>query len=64
MGESDRGRDRTKKYWGEMTRQDMTQLQLTEDMTLDRRIWRLRIRVEDEGKYEKQDDEDVHKNLS
>ncbi|XP_060175999.1 uncharacterized protein LOC132606488 isoform X2 [Lycium barbarum] len=41
-----RGRGRPKKYWGEVIRQDMTQLQLTEDMTLDRRVWRTHIRVE------------------
>ncbi|XP_070035032.1 uncharacterized protein [Nicotiana tomentosiformis] len=32
-----RGRGRPKKRWGEVIRQDMTQLQLTEDMTLDRK---------------------------
>jgi len=42
-----RGRCRLKKYWGEAIRQDMTQLQVTKDMTLDRRVWRTRIRVED-----------------
>ncbi|XP_059285302.1 uncharacterized protein LOC132038635 [Lycium ferocissimum] len=41
-----RGRGRPKKYWGEVIRHDMAQLQLTEDMTLDRRIWRTPIRVE------------------
>ena len=41
-----RGRGRPKKYWGEVIRQDMTQLQLTEDMTLDRKVWRTHIRVE------------------
>ncbi|XP_070045248.1 uncharacterized protein [Nicotiana tomentosiformis] len=41
-----RGRGRPKKYWGEMIRQDMALLQLTEDMTLDRRVWRSRIKVE------------------
>ncbi|XP_070046951.1 uncharacterized protein [Nicotiana tomentosiformis] len=40
-----RGRCRPKKRWGEVIRQDMAQLQLTEDMTLDRKIWRSRIRV-------------------
>ncbi|KAF3647233.1 putative pre-mRNA-processing factor 6-like [Capsicum annuum] len=35
-----RGRGRPKKYWGEVIRRDMEQLQLTEDMTLDRKeIW-------------------------
>ncbi|KAF3676542.1 hypothetical protein FXO38_04240 [Capsicum annuum] len=33
-----RGRGRPKKYWGEVIRRDMEQLQLTEDMTLDREI--------------------------
>ncbi|XP_060179517.1 B3 domain-containing protein REM17-like isoform X4 [Lycium barbarum] len=41
-----RGRGRPKKYWGEVIRHDMAQLQLTEDMTLDRRVWRTHIRVE------------------
>ncbi|XP_070050414.1 uncharacterized protein [Nicotiana tomentosiformis] len=41
-----RGRGRPKKYWGEVMRQDMALLQLTEDMTLDRRVWRSRIKVE------------------
>ncbi|KAM3322064.1 hypothetical protein P3S67_003215 [Capsicum chacoense] len=40
------GRGRLKKYWGEVSRRDMEQLQLTEDMTLDRKIWRTRIRAE------------------
>ncbi|PHT43150.1 hypothetical protein CQW23_17175 [Capsicum baccatum] len=42
-----RGRGRSKKYWGEVIRRDMEQLQLTEDMTLDRKVWRMRIRAED-----------------
>ncbi|KAM3253038.1 hypothetical protein P3L10_007108 [Capsicum annuum] len=41
-----RDRDRPKKYWREVIRHDMEQLQLTEDMTLDRKVWRSRIRVE------------------
>ncbi|PHT37180.1 hypothetical protein CQW23_24880 [Capsicum baccatum] len=41
-----RGRGRPKKYWGEVIRRDMEQLQLTEDMILDRKIWRTRIRAE------------------
>ncbi|XP_070046182.1 uncharacterized protein [Nicotiana tomentosiformis] len=41
-----RGRGRPKKYWGEVIRQDMTLFQLTEDMTLDRRVLRSRIKVE------------------
>ncbi|KAG5601720.1 hypothetical protein H5410_033090, partial [Solanum commersonii] len=39
-----RGRGRPRKYWGEMIRRDMAQLQLT--ITLDRWLWRTRIRVE------------------
>ena len=39
-------RDRSKKYWREVIRHDMEQLQLTEDMTQDRKIWRTRIRIE------------------
>ncbi|KAF3667539.1 Myosin-9 [Capsicum annuum] len=35
-----RGRGRPKKYWGEVIRRDMEQLQLTEDMTLDRKAAR------------------------
>ncbi|KAG5572096.1 hypothetical protein H5410_061862 [Solanum commersonii] len=42
----ERGSGRPKKYWGEVIRQDMTQLQLIEDMTLDRRLWRSQIRIE------------------
>ncbi|KAF3645330.1 putative pre-mRNA-processing factor 6-like [Capsicum annuum] len=42
-----RGRGRPKKYWGEVIRRDMKQLQLTEDMTLDRKVWRTRIRPVD-----------------
>ncbi|XP_060210151.1 uncharacterized protein LOC132637024 [Lycium barbarum] len=40
-----RGRGRPKKYWGEVIRQDMAHFLLTEDMTLDRRVWRAHIRV-------------------
>ncbi|XP_070057622.1 uncharacterized protein [Nicotiana tomentosiformis] len=41
-----RGRGRPKKKWGKVIiRQDMTQLQLTVDLTLDRKVWRSRIRV-------------------
>ncbi|KAG5606376.1 hypothetical protein H5410_027868 [Solanum commersonii] len=40
-----RGRGRPKKYWGEVIRQDLAQLHLTEDMTLDMKEWRSRIRV-------------------
>ncbi|PHU25164.1 hypothetical protein BC332_03496 [Capsicum chinense] len=35
------------KYWGEVIRRDMEQLQLTEDMTLDRKVWKMRITAED-----------------
>ena len=41
-----RRRGRLKKYWRKVIRNNMKQLQLTEDMTLDRKVWRLRIRVE------------------
>ncbi|KAF3644443.1 hypothetical protein FXO37_21448 [Capsicum annuum] len=41
-----RGRGRPKKYWREVIRHDIEQLQLTEDKTLDRKVWRSRIRVE------------------
>ncbi|KAG5586098.1 hypothetical protein H5410_046532 [Solanum commersonii] len=40
-----RGRGRPKKYWGEVIRQDLAQLHLTEDITLDRKEWRSRIKV-------------------
>ncbi|OIT33527.1 hypothetical protein A4A49_14946 [Nicotiana attenuata] len=40
-----RGRRRPKKYWEEVIRQDMTRLQIFEDMTLDRKMWRSSIRV-------------------
>ncbi|XP_070013916.1 uncharacterized protein [Nicotiana sylvestris] len=40
-----RGKSRPKKRWGEVIRQDTKQLQLTEDMTLDRKLWRSMIRV-------------------
>ncbi|KAG5585499.1 hypothetical protein H5410_045933 [Solanum commersonii] len=40
-----RGRGRPKKYWGEVIRQDLAQLHLTEDMTLDRKEWRSRIKI-------------------
>ena len=41
-----RSRGRPKKYWREVIRHDMEQLHLIEDMTLDRKVWRSRIRVE------------------
>ncbi|XP_070004146.1 uncharacterized protein [Nicotiana sylvestris] len=40
LGGERRDRDRPKKSWGEVIRQDTAQLELTEDMTLDRRVWR------------------------
>ncbi|XP_070001946.1 uncharacterized protein [Nicotiana sylvestris] len=40
-----RGRGRPKKYWGEVIRQDMARLQISEGMTLDREMWRSSIRV-------------------
>ncbi|KAF3641999.1 Triosephosphate isomerase, chloroplastic [Capsicum annuum] len=40
-----RGRGRPKKYWREVNRHDMEQLQLTVDMTLDRKVLRIQIRV-------------------
>ncbi|KAF3655662.1 hypothetical protein FXO38_14579 [Capsicum annuum] len=40
------GKGRPKKYWRKVIRRDMEQLQLTEDMTQDRKIWRTRIRIE------------------
>ncbi|KAF3639912.1 50S ribosomal protein L9, chloroplastic [Capsicum annuum] len=38
-----RGRGRPKKYWGEVIRRDMEQLQLIEDMTLDRKCFVFRV---------------------
>lgn len=35
-----------KRYAREVVRQDMTHLYITNDMTLDKKVWRLRIRVE------------------
>ncbi|KAG5591816.1 hypothetical protein H5410_042330 [Solanum commersonii] len=46
-----RGRGRPKKYWGEVIRQDLAQLRITEDMTLDRKEWRLRIKVKGKDMY-------------
>ncbi|XP_070013999.1 uncharacterized protein [Nicotiana sylvestris] len=39
-----RGIGRPKKYWGEVIRQDMAQLRITEDMALDRELWRSSIK--------------------
>ncbi|KAF3685320.1 Metal tolerance protein C1 [Capsicum annuum] len=44
-----RGRGRPNKYWREVIRHDMEQLQLTEEMTLDGKVWRTRNRVEGWG---------------
>ena len=41
-----RARGRPKKYRRKVMRHDMEQLQLTEDLTLDRNVWRSWIRVE------------------
>ncbi|XP_070006271.1 membralin-like protein At1g60995 isoform X2 [Nicotiana sylvestris] len=46
LGGERRGRGRPTKSWSEVIRRDMVQLELTEDMTLDRRVWRLKIMVE------------------
>ncbi|VFQ71742.1 unnamed protein product [Cuscuta campestris] len=40
-----RGRGRPKKNWEELIRKDLGLLDLTEDMTLDRNLWRTMIRV-------------------
>ena len=42
-----RGRERPRKNWGEVIRQDLSMRQLTEDMALDRNKWRSRIRVDE-----------------
>ena len=41
-----RGRGRPKKYWRGVIRRDLEQLRLTEDITLDRKVWRKNIRLE------------------
>ncbi|KAG5627861.1 hypothetical protein H5410_013079 [Solanum commersonii] len=46
MDELKKGRGRPNKYWRGVIRQNMTQLQLTEDMTLDRKVWRTHISAE------------------
>nr|XP_016483227.1 PREDICTED: uncharacterized protein LOC107803948 [Nicotiana tabacum] len=38
MGGTKRGRGRPKKYWGEVIRQDMSQLQISNDMALDMEV--------------------------
>ncbi|VFQ82006.1 unnamed protein product [Cuscuta campestris] len=40
-----RGRGRPRKNWNEVIRQDLGLLALTEDMALDRNLWRTRIRI-------------------
>ncbi|XP_075096104.1 uncharacterized protein LOC142174207 [Nicotiana tabacum] len=40
-----KGRSRPKKYWGVVTRQDMSVLRPTEDMTSDKKVWRSTIKV-------------------
>jgi hypothetical protein len=42
------GWGRPKKTWMEMIGKDMNALNLTEDMALDRNVWRRRIHVEDQ----------------
>ncbi|KAG5591543.1 hypothetical protein H5410_042057 [Solanum commersonii] len=46
IGGMRRDRSRPKKYWEEVLRSDTTQLQVTKDMVLDKRMWRTHIRVE------------------
>ena len=38
-----KSRGRPKKSWGEIIKRDMAQLKLTEDMALDKRVWRSKI---------------------
>lgn len=40
-----RSRCKTKKNWGHVIRYDMLYLRLTEDVTLENRIWKLRLRI-------------------
>lgn len=42
-----RGRSRLKKHWKEVIRHHIVHLQLTRDMTLERKLWRSWIRVVD-----------------
>lgn len=46
LGVMRRGRDRLKKYQEEAIIQDMAQLHIIEDLTLDRKKWRSCIRIE------------------
>ncbi|KAG5587631.1 hypothetical protein H5410_048065 [Solanum commersonii] len=43
VGYSRYERGRPKKYWGEVIRQSMIQLQVIDDMTLDRMVWKTRV---------------------
>lgn len=45
LGGPRRGRGRLKKHWGKVIRHDMTQPEVIEDMTLDKRVKRTCIRV-------------------
>ena len=47
LGVFRRGRGRPKKSWREVIRQDLSALDLTEDMAMDRAHWRASIRAED-----------------
>ncbi|KAF3681514.1 Tropinone reductase 2 [Capsicum annuum] len=47
MDDFRRGRGRPKKYWREVFKHDMEQLQLTGDMTLNRKVWRKHAIVEE-----------------
>ena len=47
LSECRRGRDEPKKSWNEVIRYDLRTLELMEDMTQDRRLWRFRIKVTD-----------------
>lgn len=40
-----KGRGRPRKNWRVVIRQNMTYLQLTDDIALYRKVWRLRIRI-------------------
>lgn len=42
-----RGKERPKKNWRELIRHDIAHVYLTKDVTLDKRLWRSTIRVED-----------------
>lgn len=46
VGGMRRGRVRSKKYWGELIKHDITQLYIIEDMSLYRKKWRSCIRIE------------------